>query len=162
MVEGKNTAYEEDIRVPFAVRGPDIPRGERIGTMALSIDLAPTFAAWAGAPPPESVDGRSLVPFLRGATIPRRNSFLIQRLGLETDEQHTDGNMLAIRTRKYTYATYYDGERELYDLEKDPYQLQNIEAAADPALIEALNIRLNQLSVCRAQGCRDFEALPID
>jgi N-acetylglucosamine-6-sulfatase len=162
MPEGKDTAYEEDIRGPFAVRGPDVPRGERIEAMALSIYLAPTFAAWAGATQPDFVDGRSLVPFLRGATIPRRNSFLIERLGLESDEQHTDGNMLAIRTRKYTYATYHNGERELYDLEKDPYQVQNIEATADPALIEALNVRKNQLSVSQAEGCRDFEALPID
>ena len=162
MIEGKDTPYEEDIRVPFAVRGPDIPRGERIDAMALSIDLAPTFAAWAGTTPPEFVDGRSLVPLLRDPTILWRNSFQIQRLGLEGDEQDTDGNMLAIRTARYTYATYHNGERELYDLKRDPYQLQNIEPTADRALIGALKNRLNQLSVCRAQGCRDFEELPID
>ena len=65
MLEGKDTAYEEDIRVPLAIRGPGIPKGRTVRGMALNIDLAPTFAAWAGIEPPAFVDGRSLMPLLR-------------------------------------------------------------------------------------------------
>jgi arylsulfatase A-like enzyme len=162
MIEGKDTAYEEDIRVPFAVRGPGIPSGRRIGAMALTIDLAPTFATWAGIEASDFVDGRSLVPLLRDPSIPWRNSFIIQRLGLESDEQLKPANALAVRTGKYTYVAYNNGEQELYDVELDPYQLDSIEPAADAALIDALATRLTELSACRGQECRDLENLPIE
>jgi arylsulfatase A-like enzyme len=162
MIEGKDTAYEEDIRVPFAVRGPGVPSGRRIGAMALTIDLAPTFATWAGIEAPDFVDGRSLVPLLRDPSIPWRNSFIIQRLGLESDEQLKPANALAVRTGKYTYVAYNNGEQELYDVELDPYQLDSIEPAADPALIDELATRRTELSACRGQECRDLEDLPIE
>jgi arylsulfatase A-like enzyme len=161
MIEGKHSPYEEDIRVPLAMRGPSVPRGRRIGAMVLSIDLAPTFAAWAGAAAPDFVDGRSLAPLLRDPGVRWRHSFLVRRLGLESDEQLEDANMLAIRTGRYTYATYANGERELYDLERDPYQLQSIAATAPAGLIDALEARLEQLSTCRAETCRNVENLPI-
>jgi arylsulfatase A-like enzyme len=160
LLEGKDTAYEEDIRVPFAMRGPGIPRGQRIRALALSIDLAPTFAAWAGAKTPDFVDGRSLVPLLRDPNVSWRTSFVIQRQGLETDERLKPADALAIRTFKYTYVAYNDGQRELYDLENDPYQLHNIERSADQALIDALATRLTELRGCSGQECRDIENMP--
>jgi N-acetylglucosamine-6-sulfatase len=162
MMEGKDTAYEENIRVPLAMRGPGIAHGQRILGMALLIDLAPTFAAWAGVQPPDFVDGRSLAPLLADPDTPWRHSFLIQRLGLESDERMKPANALAIRTARYTYIAYNDGERELYDLEKDPAELQSIERAADPALTDALLTRLTELRGCRGQECRDLEDQPID
>jgi N-acetylglucosamine-6-sulfatase len=63
---GKWTAYEEDIRVPLFVRGPGVPEGRKLEHLVLNNDLAPTFAQLGGAEPPSFVDGRSLVPLLRG------------------------------------------------------------------------------------------------
>lgn len=57
---GKQNAYDEDIRVPLLVRGPDVPAGETSDAIVANVDLAPTFAALAGAPVPDFVDGRSL------------------------------------------------------------------------------------------------------
>jgi arylsulfatase A-like enzyme len=162
MLEGKDTAYEEDIRVPFAVRGPGVPRDLRVSAMALNIDLAPTFAAWAGTEPPEFVDGRSLLPLLGDSPAKWRRSFLIQRLGLESDERLEPANALAIRTERYTYVAYNNGEREMYDLETDPDQLQSIEPTADEALIDALATRLTELRACEGQQCRDLEDLPVE
>jgi N-acetylglucosamine-6-sulfatase len=162
MLEGKDTAYEEDIRVPLAIRGPGIPSGRTISGMALNIDLASTFAAWAGIEPPAFVDGRSLLPLLDDPGAPWRNSFLIQRLGLESDERLEPANALAIRTGRHTYVAYNDGEREMYDLETDPDQLQSIEPTADEALIDALATRLTELRACQGQECRDFEDLPVE
>ena len=63
---GKETGYEQDIHVPLIVRGPHVPAGRRTDALVDNADLAPTFAAWAGAKPPPDVDGRSLTPLLGG------------------------------------------------------------------------------------------------
>jgi hypothetical protein len=56
---------------------------------------------------------------------------------------------------------YANGEREVYDMQTDPYQLQNLAATADPALLADLAARLEQLRVCAGAGCRGAEdALP--
>ena len=91
-----------DVRVPLAIRGPDVPEGRKVSGMALNIDLAPTFAAWAGIEPPDFVDGRSLMPLLENPSVPWRKSFLIQRLGLESDERMEPANALAIRAQRHT------------------------------------------------------------
>ena len=162
MLEGKDTAYEEDIRVPLAIRGPGIPNGRTISGMALNIDLAPTFAAWAGIEPPDFVDGRSLLPLLNDPNAAWRNSFLIQRLGLESDERLEPANALAIRSGRHTYVAYNNGEREMYDLKTDPDQLQSIEPTADEALIDALATRLTELRACQSHECRALEDLPVE
>jgi N-acetylglucosamine-6-sulfatase len=167
MMQGKNTAFEEDIRVPMIVRGPGVPAGKRLEAMALNIDLAPTFAEIAGVKTPDFVDGRSLLPLLssNNAPSPWRSSFMIERRGGK-DAQREEGdanepqNALefnAIRTPDWTYVEYGDGGRELYDLKRDPYQLENIAAKADPALVKALSVRLGQLAVCKAAACRQTE-----
>jgi len=78
---GKNTEFEEDLRVPLIVRGPGVPKGRVVDHLAVNIDFAPTFARIAGIRPPEWVDGRSLLPLLREGT-PRfrrwRQAFLIE------------------------------------------------------------------------------------
>ena len=68
---------------------------------------------------------------------------------------------LALRTERYLYVEYPNGERELYDMQTDPYQLQNLAATADPALLADLAARLDQLRVCAGADCRSLEnALP--
>ncbi len=167
MMPGKNTAFEEDIRVPMIVRGPDVPAGKKLEFMALNIDLAPTFAEIAGIKTPDFVDGRSLLPLLKSnsASNPWRSSFMIERRGGQ-DAQREDGdanepqNALefnAIRTPDWTYVEYGEGERELYDLKRDPYQLENIAAKTDPLLVKALSARLEQLAACKAASCRQIE-----
>ncbi|HQZ18878.1 MAG TPA: sulfatase, partial [Vicinamibacteria bacterium] len=61
---GKNTPFEESIRMPFYVRGPGVPAGRTIDHLAGLVDLVPTFLSLAGATIPASVDGMSLTPLL--------------------------------------------------------------------------------------------------
>jgi arylsulfatase A-like enzyme len=77
---GKQTAFEEDIRVPMVIRGPGIPAARTSGALVGNVDLAPTFAALAGARTPRFVDGRSLVDELRGGPSkgPHRRAFLLE------------------------------------------------------------------------------------
>jgi N-acetylglucosamine-6-sulfatase len=86
---GKQTAYEEDIRVPLLVRGPGIAAGRVIDQLAGNVDLAPTFAELAGVQPPDFVDGRSLVPLLHGDTTAAaswRGAFLIEHGDVDDDK----------------------------------------------------------------------------
>jgi len=66
MRRGKQTAYDTDIHLPLYVLGPGVKAGKVVDELVGNVDLAPTFAELAGASTPEFVDGRSLVPFLRG------------------------------------------------------------------------------------------------
>ena len=57
---------------------------------------------------------------------------------------------------------YGDGERELYDLSADPFQLDNLVRRADPLLVQLLDVRLAELMDCAGVDCREIEDLPVD
>ncbi len=168
LMPGKNTAYEEDIRVPLIVRGPGVTAGRTVEHLAMNIDFAPTFAALAGAALPSFVDGRSLVPLL-GPTPPPlsqwRQAFVTEHFvdaGERTGGQprRRGGGAPAfygLRTRDAKYVEYATGERELYDLRTDPYELRNLAATAPQDLLSRLAARLADLKRCRGQTCRAAE-----
>ena len=62
-----------------------------------------------------------------------------------------------LRVAHYTYVEYATGEKELYDLETDPNELDNLATTADPALLATLHGRLDQLRSCRGDACRSAE-----
>jgi arylsulfatase A-like enzyme len=187
MPAGKGTPYEEDINVPFMIRGPQIPTGIRLdGFLAGNVDIAPTLAELAGVEPPATVEGRSLVPLL-GAAPPTdldwRQAFLLEYYpGIETSavggkmaspqEQpgilepgDLDGRASlaptpayrGLRTQQYLYVEYLGGFRELYDLREDPLELRNIVEGSDPSLLAALSNLLADLSSCTGADCRAVE-----
>ncbi len=153
--EGKRLAYEEDIRVPLIVRGPGVPTGVTRSQMVLNNDLAPTFAGWAGATPLLTVDGRSLAPLL-GATPPARwrTAFLAEAA---PHEQIGRPAYQAVRTENYLYVEYANGEKELYNLDHDPYELRSYYPGAGDALKNRLRGRLSSLAGCAGVGCRSAE-----
>ena len=150
--KGKNQAYEESSRVPLLVRGPGVPAGVKTEKLAVNTDFAPTFADLAGAEFP--ADGRSLVPVLAGNQDPSwRTSILLERLPSQRGYQ-------AIRTETHKYVEYNNGEKELYDLMADPYELKSLHETADPALLEDLKARLEALKSCSEEGCQEAEDAP--
>lgn len=158
---GKTTAYEEDIRVPFVIRGPGIQKGSRISQLVINNDLAPTFADFAGVTPPSFVDGRSFLKLLSDPLLPWRHSFGIERRQTETDGLTGAATFHAVRTVDWTYVEYATGECELYDLKNDPDQLANKAATADPALLAQLSQRTNELANCAGEECRRIEDKPL-
>jgi len=62
-----------------------------------------------------------------------------------------------VRTQTMSYVEYQTGEVELYDIQKDPYQLNNLAAGADPSLLAELSARIKELAVCKADTCRTAE-----
>ena len=155
--QGKDTAYEEDIRVPLIVRGPGVPAGRALQYMALNIDLAPTLAELAGVAAPSFVDGRSLRLLLAGVSLSPgawREDFVVEFWPHPTRKHPRYPQYAALRTKNHLYVEYATGERELYDLRADPYELRNLASSADPGLIARLSKRLAALAHCAAEKCR--------
>ena len=154
MDHGKGDPYDESIRVALVVRGPGVAAGRNEPLLALNIDLAPTFAAIAGAATPDTVDGRSLLRALTGKLSQRewRSDFLVE---LQSKEEAGISDYAALRSTEHLYVEYDTGERELYDMQKDPHQLQSLEKTAEPALVERLSARLHELLSCRGETCRN-------
>jgi len=161
---GKWSPYEESIHVPLVVRGPGVPAGSVSRKQALNLDLAPTFLAIAGARAGAPMDGRSLLPILRGSPPPDwRTDFLIENLeGLSGDphpRKMTDPPPYrGVRTERYLYVEYLDprkGTRELYDLNRDPYELESLHARPETQpLMRRLSARVRALQECRGDDCR--------
>jgi arylsulfatase A-like enzyme len=154
---GKTTAYEEDIRLPLVVRGPGVPQGFKVEQIVLNNDLAPTFAAVAGVTPPTFVDGRSFLPLLENEDLPWRRSFLIERREMETREITGAAVFDAIRTPDFLLIHYGTGEREYYDLNRDPGQLDNRIDRVDPGQVNALTQRMAELANCASYHCAEVE-----
>jgi len=67
---------------------------------------------------------------------------------------------VAVRTRGHLYVEYESGERELYDLRRDPHQLRNLYRRAPRGLVRDLKGRLEALAGCSGEGCRAAEDGP--
>lgn len=179
---GKQAPYEEDIRVPLIVRGPGIAAGKTVDALVGNVDFAPTFAEWAGATVPDFVDGRSFTAFLNGNTPQTwRQTFLLEHYTQDGGAKkakkpgknaapkkqapgtpavktaHGIPTFQGLRAGSYVYVEYETNEKELYDLTKDPDELQNIAATADPALLGQLSARLAAIKMGKGAAFRAAE-----
>jgi N-acetylglucosamine-6-sulfatase len=156
LMPGKLTAFDTDIKVPLVIAGPGIAPDTTTDAITENVDLAETFAALGGTS--LAGDGHSLVPLLGGSTPASwRNAALIEHHGPDTSPQDPDaqsqdsGNPTtyeAMRTPDLLYVEYADGERELYDLHSDPYELNNIAPFAPPTELAQLHAELAALEQC--------------
>jgi hypothetical protein len=129
-----------------------VPRGLVLSQPVSNVDLAPTILASAHARPQLPQDGRSLWPLLRDPLVDWGRDLLIER-GPGSDGL---GERLftAIRTPAYLYAEHANGELELYDLRRDPDQLESLHADAGYAGARAeLARRLAELRDCAGTVC---------
>jgi arylsulfatase A-like enzyme len=160
LLGGKFLAYEPATHLPFLMRGPGIKPGSSTGELVGNIDIAPTILELAGATADKSIDGRSMVPFLRDPSLRTRRPLLfesfvetsdVDQVGAETPpayEPAPGGEAVAgasssgggahasilappkdyegIRLGPYKYIAWPDGEKELYDINKDPNELNNL------------------------------------
>ena len=155
MKEGKDRAYEESARVPLFVRGPGVVAGASIEKLVLNTDFPPTFADLAVLGE-YAADGRSLGPLLRGESPSSwRSAVLLEGFVGKRDRVYG-----AVRSGTHKYVEYANGEKELYNLEADPYELESIHETADPAFVEDLKTKLEALRSCSEAGCREAEDAP--
>ncbi len=155
---GKNRVYEEAIRVPLVIRGPDVPAAATVNDLSINADLAPTIADATGATPGLAEDGRSLLPFAAHPDRLHGRELLIEKGDVVDDDDDgspQSGTFAAVHTNRYIYVENLTGERELYDLATDPYELQNqVANPAYDAVEAALASRLASLRSCAGESCR--------
>jgi arylsulfatase A-like enzyme len=188
MKPGKTTGFEEDIQVPLIVRGPGIARGSSTALLTANVDFAATFADIAGLSPPGFVDGRSLLPVLKGQTpADWRQVLLLEHApdnpngitGNNTTLEPSDPFDIALFQRGVqgavvditafsglrtagglTYIEYVDAEHELYDNLTDPAQLVNGYPAATDAQKSRLGTWLASLKTAAGAALRQAESTP--
>lgn len=186
LLQGKSSFYEEDIVVPFTVRGPNIPEGHQIQNVLTGIiDIAPTILDWAGVVPPDSVVGQSFASILQEQVPPEtwRDVFYLETYAFSEEdalfENKANINLLnffsvllpqkesalprwaGLRTLEYTYISHPDGFIELYNLQNDPYQIDNLATVTDPTILAMFAERVKDLGICEGQVCRQLLSLPL-
>ena len=121
----KRWMYEESFRTPLLVRLPGGVKGEAM-EMVQNIDYAPTFLELAGVEVPSDIHGCSFLPVLKGEEWePNRDGVYYHYY--EYPDEHAVKRHLGVRTERYKLIHFYeDGVWELFDLENDKYELNNI------------------------------------
>ena len=125
----KRWMFEESLKMPFVIRWPGkIDPGSRTTALIQNIDYAPTFLQLAGIDPPAEIQGRSLLPVLQGnCAAPSDWQNAIYYAYYENDAVHNVPKHDGVRTERYKLM-FFPRTREwnLFDLEKDPQELQSV------------------------------------
>jgi arylsulfatase A-like enzyme len=115
--------YDDTYRIPLVVCGPDVAGSGRVCDDLVSLfALMPTFLETADAPVPENLDARSLWPALRDDDRETRDAVFGEYHG---DEMGLYSQRM-VRTKQYKYVFNAPDIDELYDLDADPHELQNL------------------------------------
>ena len=142
----KRFMYEPSIRIPLVTRYPVLGiTGHVSDAMVMNIDIAPTILDFAGVPIPDVMQGRSLRPLMEGQPVADwrtsiyyayyENSWALHGKGEEAMAEpyryftpHRVGPHRGVRTQRYKLIEYYsEGDyQELFDLQEDPHELNNV------------------------------------
>ena len=148
----KRFMYEESFRTPLLAYWPGVTKAQSVNIdLAQNIDFAPTFLDIAGAPIPDDMQGRSLVPLLKGEKPADWRDSLYYHY-YEYPGCHSVRRHEGVTTGRYKLIHFYgpdvpNGEQwELYDLERDPKEMNS--AYNNPeykAIVAKLKVKLQKL-----------------
>lgn len=143
----KRFMHEVSIRVPMVVRYPKlIQPGTTSDRMVLNVDIAPTILDLAGVAVPKEMHGRSWAPLFKDPKAEFRKDWLYEYF--EYPDAHKVRPHRGVRTETWKLIHYYQDpeEYELYNLEKDPWEKENLYAKAENAdKAKELKTRLEEL-----------------
>jgi arylsulfatase A-like enzyme len=165
--EYKRSCHEASIRVPTVFCGPGFEGGGQRRELVSLIDLPPTLLDAAGLPVPAEMQGASLMPLLRRETTEWRDDMFVQ-----ISESHIGR---AIRTGRWKYALRAPQQAEddrgsaslyvedcLYDLQADPYELNNLLGKESHAPVtQVLRERLLRRMEEAGEGVPQIEIAPL-
>ncbi|MBR6845916.1 MAG: sulfatase [Bacteroidaceae bacterium] len=125
----KRFMYEESLNTPLLMHLPKgYGRHGEVQEMVQNIDYAPTFLEMAGARIPADIQGRSLVPLLKGGKTSGKWRDAIYYHYYEYPAEHSVKRHYGVRTSRYKLIHFYNDidEWELYDLKEDPTEMHNV------------------------------------
>ena len=167
----KFLAYQPAVHVPLLVRGPGIKARSRSGELVANIDLAPTILELTGAVADRRVDGRSFLPFALDPTLRSHRAILFEAYAAATDvatakrharagriayAQAMPRNYVGVLVDNYKLLSHDTGEKELYDLKRDPYEQRSLHR--DPRYYPVRNFlaaELDRLEGCTGLTCKE-------
>ena len=126
----KHTQFEESTCVPLIVRLPGGVSGRSTMALVELVDLYPTLVDLCGLPEPDGLEGTSFAPLLEEPETPWKSAAFS-----EARRNRTHGR--SVRTARYRYTEWVpmegggETEYELYDLDADPKEFNNLEALQD-------------------------------
>ena len=123
----KRFMYEPSIRMPFLVRWPGVvPPGTAQGAIAINADFAPTFLDITGVPVPPEMQGRSLVPLLKGERPADWRTSMYYRY-YHDPGHHVTAAHYGVRTETHKLIHFWKKDQwEMFDLTNDPNELRNV------------------------------------
>ncbi|MCA9176838.1 MAG: sulfatase [Planctomycetales bacterium] len=125
-ISGKNTLWDRSTRVPLIFAGPGVTAGQRCQEPAELLDIYPTLNELCRLPARDDLEGHSLAPQIRDAKTERTWP------AITTHNAHNHG----VRSRQWRFIQYADGSEELYNMQEDPHEFQNL--AGDGKYAEVL------------------------
>lgn len=166
MLQGKQTPFDIDIKVPLIVCGPNVSNGSLQQAIVSNIDLAPTFVALGGTKLTGAPDGRDIQHLLREKNTEKitwRNFAIVEHRRVNNDrddpdkQEEEDGKLpsyTALRFRNLLYVEYETGEISCYDIQNDPYELKNIASTLPVEKQKQLHSILVEAKNCKGKnGC---------
>jgi choline-sulfatase len=127
----KNVLLDPAARVPLIMAGAGLPRGRTVNTPVMHVDIVATMLEVAGLARDPTLRGHSLTGLAQGRTG--------NHPGIAYSESHSEGNctgsfMIRKANWKYIYATGH--EPMLFDLQRDPRELQNLAGTKETAVVQ--------------------------
>ena len=159
----KKYPYEESLRVPHIIRYPGVIKPGSTSDALFNItDFFPSLCGLCEMPVPRSIEGVDLSSAWRGErAAAEQEAVLIMNFSRKFDWFADGMEWRGVRTRGHTYARWFDGRIQLYDLSQDPMQLHNLAGDATAAPLEAeMEERLRALQVLRGDelvACTDWK-----
>ncbi len=144
----KRWMYEESLKMPLVIKWPgNTAPGSVNSNLVQNLDYAETFLQMAGAEIPSDMQGRSLVPLLRGEKVSDWRTSLYYHF-YEYPSVHMCPKHNGVRNERYKLIQIYEfGEWEFYDLLKDPDELNNV--YGDPAYQKEVAMMKSELERLR-------------
>ena len=129
-LQNKTDPYHRTTNVPLFVRGPGVPANRNASHLLAHIDICPTILDIAGAPIPSSVEAKSFFPVMRNpqnfSETQWQDGIMIENWAKKSNYgSKVLGTYVAYRRHHEIFVSWANGLYEYYNLEDDPYQLNN-------------------------------------
>ena len=163
--------YEESLRMPFLVRYPGVVKPQSVNRdMVLNLDFAETFLDFAGTKPPAEMQGRSFRPILEGRTPKDWRQSMYYRYWMHLADHGVPAHY-GVRTKQWKLIYYYgkalgtsgsidrdtEQEWELFDMVKDPHEMNNVYADLQNApMVAQLKAELTRSARSLSRPGRDL------